>query len=126
MQLVHRLRDQDPSIAPASEWLDEQLARQGTTAEAIVRGEHQRQVAGSVTVRNIITSMHLITDVDWTELFEHVSLVDDVFKAGSAFEHMDLRWIKIGTNTSGNSILLMSGLGQTECFFKRLIHDHRV
>ena len=47
MQLVHRLRDQDPSIAPALEWLDEQLARQGTTAEAVVRGEHQRQVAGS-------------------------------------------------------------------------------
>ena len=89
MQLVHRLRDQDPSIAPALEWLDEQLARQGTTAEAVVRGEHQRQVAGSVTVRNIITSMRLITDVDWTELFERVSLVDDVFKAGSAFERMD-------------------------------------
>ncbi len=89
VQLVHRLRDQDPSIAPALEWLDEQLARQGTTAEAVVRGEHQRQVAGSVTVRNIITSMRLITDVDWTELFERVSLVDDVFKAGSAFEHMD-------------------------------------
>ncbi|MFI4936582.1 MAG: hypothetical protein ACHP7N_18400, partial [Caulobacterales bacterium] len=30
VQLVHRLRDQDPSIAPALEWLDEQLARQGT------------------------------------------------------------------------------------------------
>ena len=53
MQLVHRLRDQDPSIAPALKWLDEQLARQGTTAEAVVRGEHQRQVAGTVTVRNL-------------------------------------------------------------------------
>ena len=89
MQLVHRLRDQDPSIAPALEWLDEQLARQGTTADAVVRDEHQRQVAGSVTVRNIITSMRLISDVDWTELFERVSLVDEVFKAGSAFEEMD-------------------------------------
>ena len=43
----------------------------------------------AVTVRNIITSMRLISDVDWTELFERVSLVDDVFKAGSAFEEMD-------------------------------------
>ena len=91
VQLIHRLRDQDPSIAPALEWLDEQLARQGTTADAIVRDEHQRQVAASVTVRNIITSMRLISDVDWTELFERVSLVDDVFKAGSAFEDMDFR-----------------------------------
>lgn len=91
MQLVHRLRDQDPSIAPALEWLDEQLARQGTTADAVVRDEHQRQIAGNVTVRNIITSVRLISDFDWTELFERVSLVDDVFKAGSAFEDMDFR-----------------------------------
>jgi len=70
VQLVHRLRDQDPSIAPALEWLDRQLARQGATADAVVREEHQRQVSGSVTVRNIVTSMRLISDVDWTELFE--------------------------------------------------------
>jgi len=37
VQLVHRLRDQDPSIAPALEWLDRQLARQGATADAVVR-----------------------------------------------------------------------------------------
>ena len=89
VQLVHRLRDQDPSVAPALAWLDGQLARQGTTADVVVRDEHQRQVAGSITVRNIITSMRLISDVDWTELFERVSLVDDVFMAGSRFQEMD-------------------------------------
>ena len=89
VQLVHRLRDQDPSIAPALEWLDEQLDRQGSSADAVVRDEHQRQVAGSITVRNIITSMRLISDLDWTELVEAVSLVDEVFAAGSNFAAMD-------------------------------------
>ncbi len=89
VQLVHRLRDQDPTITPALTWLDRRLAVQGTTADAIVRDEHQRQGAASVTVRSIITSMRLITDVDWTELFERVSLVDDVLAAGSAFQAMD-------------------------------------
>ena len=89
VQLIQRLRDQDPGIAPALEWLDEQLVQQGTTADSVIRDEHQRQVAASITVRNIITSMRLISDLDWTELFERVSLVDDVFKAGSAFEDMD-------------------------------------
>ena len=51
--------------------------------------EHQRQGAANVTVRNIITSMRLISDVDWPELFERVSLVDDVLAAGSAFREMD-------------------------------------
>jgi cyclic beta-1,2-glucan synthetase len=89
VQLVHRLRDQDPNIAPALAWLDEQLSRQGASADTVVRDEHQRQVAGSITVRNIITSMRLITDVDWTELFERVSLVDEVFNADGQFHDMD-------------------------------------
>ncbi len=89
VQLVHRLRDQDPRIAPALTWLDDQLASQSTTADAVVRDEHQRQVSGSVTVRNIITSMRLISDVDWTELFERFSLVDEVFKADGGFAEMD-------------------------------------
>ncbi|TWT05934.1 GH36-type glycosyl hydrolase domain-containing protein [Reyranella sp. CPCC 100927] len=89
VQLVHRLRDQDPTITPALTWLDQRLAMQGVTADAIVRDEHQRQSAATVTVRNIITSMRLISDVDWTELFERTSLVDGVLAAGSAFQTMD-------------------------------------
>jgi cyclic beta-1,2-glucan synthetase len=89
VQLVHRLREQDPRITPALAWLDQRIASRHTTADAIVRGEHQRQGAASVTVRNIITSMRLISDVDWTEMFERVSLVDDVLAAGSGFSDMD-------------------------------------
>ena len=101
VQLVHRLRDQDPQITPALTWLDERLAAQGTTADAVVRDEHQRQGAANVTVRNIITSMRLISDVDWTELFERISLVDDVLAAGSAFRG---RWIsRRATSTAARS-----------------------
>ncbi|WP_407643994.1 GH36-type glycosyl hydrolase domain-containing protein [Dongia deserti] len=89
VQLVYRLRDQDPRVTPALTWLDERLAAQGTTADAVVRDEHHRQGAASVTVRNIITSMRLISDVDWTELFERVSLVDEVLAAGHGFSNMD-------------------------------------
>ncbi|MGH8699834.1 MAG: glycosyl transferase, partial [Burkholderiales bacterium] len=66
VQLVQRLRDQDPKVTPALLWLEERLAAQGTTADAIVHDEHQRQGATNVTVRNVITSMRLISDVDWS------------------------------------------------------------
>jgi cyclic beta-1,2-glucan glucanotransferase len=89
VQLIHRLRDQDPRITPALTWLDERLAAQGTTADAVVRDEHQRQGAANVTVRNIITSMRLISDVDWTELFERVSLVDEALAVDHGFSDMD-------------------------------------
>lgn len=89
VQLLLRLRDQAPRAGAMLVWLEQQLACQNTTAEAVVRDEHQRQVAGSITVRNIITSMRLISNVDWTELFERVSLVDHALNTGSAFAAMD-------------------------------------
>ena len=84
-----RLRDQDPRITPALTWLDQHLAAQGSTADAVVHDEHQAQGAAVVTMRNIITSMRMISDVDWPELVERISLVDDMLAAGTAFRDMD-------------------------------------
>jgi cyclic beta-1,2-glucan synthetase len=89
VQLVQRLRDQDPRVTPALQWLEERLIAQGTTSNQLVREEHQRQGASNVTVRNIITSMRLLSDVDWPEFFESVSLVDELLRAGSDFAAMD-------------------------------------
>jgi cyclic beta-1,2-glucan synthetase len=89
VQFLHRLRDQDPRITPALTWLDQHLGAQGSTADSVVHDEHQRQGAGLVTVRNIITSMRMIGDVDWPELFERISLVDEMLAASSAFRDMD-------------------------------------
>ena len=89
VQLVQRLRDQDPKVTPALLWLEEKLRAQGTTSEVLVQEEHQRQGASNVTVRNIITSMRLMTDVDWSEFFESVSLVDDLLISGSNYPAMD-------------------------------------
>jgi len=89
VQLVQRLRDHDPRVTPAVQWLDARLAAEGTTADELVRHEHQRQGAMNVTVRNAITSMRLMSDVDWSELFESVSLVDAALRADSDFADMD-------------------------------------
>jgi cyclic beta-1,2-glucan synthetase len=89
VQLLQRLRDQDPGATPALVWLEDRLAATGTTADAVVRDEHQRQGASSVTVRNIITSMRTISAVDWADLFEGVSLVDAVLREDSDFGEMD-------------------------------------
>ncbi|HTR63577.1 MAG TPA: glucoamylase family protein, partial [Candidatus Binataceae bacterium] len=89
VQLVQRLREQDPITTPALRWLDERLAVQGTSADEIVQEEHRRQGAVNVTVRNVITSMRLISAADWQELFESISLVDQELRAKSDFAEMD-------------------------------------
>jgi cyclic beta-1,2-glucan synthetase len=89
VQLIHRLRDQDPRVTPALSWLDARLAADGRSADAAVRDVHLSQGATNVTVRNIITSMRMISDIDWKDLFERISLVDRVLAAGSDFGAMD-------------------------------------
>jgi cyclic beta-1,2-glucan synthetase len=89
VQLVQRLRDLDPKVGPILLWLDKRLDAQGTTADEIVRAEHQDQTAMTVTVRNIITSMRQMSAFDWSEFFESVSLVDQVLRDGSNFGEMD-------------------------------------
>lgn len=89
VQLIQRMRDQDPETSPAQKWLEVQLLKQQANVEELVRDEHQKQCVTNVTVRNIITSMRLISQVDWTEIFERVSLVDDLLKSQSDFLSMD-------------------------------------
>src|SRR5213076_334440 len=89
VQLVQRLREQDPDLVPALRWLEERFAARGTTTEETVRVEHQRQAAMNVTVRNIITSMRLMSTFDWKDFFESVSYVDEVLRASSNFAALD-------------------------------------
>lgn len=88
-QLTKRLRDQDPRTTPALGWLEERLGRQGVSMDDVVQNAQQRQGASNVTVRNIITSMRLISSIDWADLFESVSLVDERLRASSSFADMD-------------------------------------
>ncbi|MCM2310227.1 MAG: protein ndvB [Steroidobacteraceae bacterium] len=89
VQLLQRLRDQDPAVTPALAWLEGRLSAAGTTADSVVRDEHQRQGASSITVRNVITSMRSISAIDWADLFESVSLVDATLREHTGFGQMD-------------------------------------
>jgi cyclic beta-1,2-glucan synthetase len=89
VQLVHRLREQDPKFTPALAWLDERLAKQDTTADSAVREVHRSQGAANVTVRNIVTSLRGIVEVDWKELFERYCLVDGALAKSGGFSQMD-------------------------------------
>jgi cyclic beta-1,2-glucan synthetase len=89
VQLVQRLRDQDPARTPALPWLGARLSDLGMSSDEIVRAEHQQQAAMNVTVRNVITSMRMISILGWPEFVEGASLVDDLLRRASAFDAMD-------------------------------------
>jgi cyclic beta-1,2-glucan synthetase len=89
VQLVQRLRDLDPKVRPVLVWLDQRLAAAGTNADEMVRTEHQQQGTANVSVRNIITSMRLISAFDWQQFVESVSLVDEILRNDTDFASMD-------------------------------------
>jgi cyclic beta-1,2-glucan synthetase len=89
VELVQRLRDQDPSIMPVMVWLNQKLSDQGTTAFEMVAREHQAQADANITVRNIVTSMRWMSSIDWQAFFENVSLVDDILRAVPGYAVMD-------------------------------------
>ncbi|HEX5709551.1 MAG TPA: glucoamylase family protein, partial [Pyrinomonadaceae bacterium] len=93
VELTQRLREQDPSVTPVFDWLERQLRKRGQSIELVVHLEHQRQAAAQVTVGNIITSMRLLSTLDWRDFFESVSLVDPLLGEDPAgvYSGMDFR-----------------------------------
>lgn len=89
VQLVQRLRHQGPDVSTAMDLLTEKLAAQGTTPDEVVLLEHNLQATANMTVRNIITSMRLISSYSWDSFFEEVSLVDEVLRTDPLFADMD-------------------------------------
>jgi cyclic beta-1,2-glucan synthetase len=71
--------------------VEHHLAARETTAEAAIRGEHQRQAADQVSVANAITSLRLCSALDWRQYVESVSLVEQVLQRdpAGAYARMD-------------------------------------
>jgi len=76
VQLTQRLREQDTEVMPVFDWIERQLASQGTNIEQVIHAEHQSQAAAQITVGNTIDSMRLLSTLDWRDFFESVSLID--------------------------------------------------
>jgi len=91
VQLTQRLRDQDPDVLPLIEWIEREAQSQGQSIDQIVQLEHQRQAASQVTVGNIITSMRLLSTINWQSFVESVSLTEPILGAdpAGAYAEMD-------------------------------------
>ena len=88
-QFAKRLRDYDSASTPTLAWLEDRLAGQHSSIDDVVLHAQQRLGASNVTVRNIVTSLRLISDIDWADFFESVCLVDTRLREHSAFAEMD-------------------------------------
>src|SRR5712691_6417664 len=91
VQLLHRVREYGLRLSSIRTAVEEHLASNETTAEAAIRGEHQRQAADQVSVANAINSLRLCSTLDWRQYVESVSLVEQVLQRdpAGAYGRMD-------------------------------------
>lgn len=92
VQLIQRLRDQDPNITKAFDKLEEVLQSFGTNSERVIQLEHYHEASNQVTIGNIISSMRLLSKVDWHDFFEEVSLVDPILATDPFDTYRKMDW----------------------------------
>ncbi|GGO23241.1 glycosyl transferase [Gemmobacter aquaticus] len=88
-QIAKRLRGVDPLHTPLLGWLEDRLARQDASLDDVIANTQARLGASNVTMRNIVTSMRLASEMDWADFFEEVSLVDARLRNNPTYPAMD-------------------------------------
>ncbi len=87
VQLVRRLSG--AHLSEPADWLNARLDAEGIDADALMHSEHQSQARNTVTIRNIFTSLRLISDVNWEDWLESVSLIEDDLRSHSSYADLD-------------------------------------
>jgi cyclic beta-1,2-glucan synthetase len=80
VELLQWLRDQPVTSASAWHALTRTLEEQDDSAEEMLRVQHQREASDQLAIGNVITSMRLVSSIDWTAFFERVSVVEQVLR----------------------------------------------
>ncbi len=80
VQLMDWMHEQGAAVAHGVEWLERHLTGCALTADKVLRRERQRQAANQVSIGNCVTSLRLLSALDWPAFFERTSLVDAVLR----------------------------------------------
>src|SRR6266404_8882895 len=89
-EFCQRLSRLNPVLHFARGWLEQRLAEQGLSIELLVHQENQSQASDQVSVSHSITSLRLLSAIDWKEFVEALSLVEQTLRGESADVYSDM------------------------------------
>ncbi|WP_291830781.1 hypothetical protein [Candidatus Symbiopectobacterium sp. PLON1] len=75
-ELVRRLQGRGHLLMLPLTWLEQQLADNGTTADALTQRFSQQLAAQQLSVSNSINGLRLLSEAHWADFTEAMSLVD--------------------------------------------------
>jgi cellobiose phosphorylase len=78
--LLKRLKKYGMETAIIIKYIDDRLLEQNTNSEGITQLEHKDQAMRQVSMGNSITSVKLISTLEWAEIFEKLSQVEQIMR----------------------------------------------
>ncbi len=78
--VLQKLRKLGKGLSTVTVLLDQRLHEENSSTEMFASLEHQLQASMQVSIGNSITGLRLISDMDWTELFESLSKVEQILR----------------------------------------------
>lgn len=88
-RLEQRLRNQSEAADAVLQQIESELRNVGTDGDALIQEEYQLQGADDISVRNVVNAMRLVSNIDWAEFVESVSLLDQALREHPGFGGMD-------------------------------------
>ncbi len=90
-RLAARLRE-EAAPSDAMGWLQDRLRERDVQLDLVIASEHRRQARNQAVIGNAVTSLRLLTQLNWTEVCEALSPVDAELRADPAgvYPRMDL------------------------------------
>ncbi|MBI3297377.1 MAG: DUF3131 domain-containing protein [Elusimicrobia bacterium] len=93
VRILQRAREYGHRLEAVRAGLDAHLVGSSMSSEEAVRAEHEREAIAQVSMANVVTSLRLVSDMDWSEYVEAVSLVERVLRRdpSGVYARMDFR-----------------------------------
>jgi cyclic beta-1,2-glucan synthetase len=73
ISLAEHLQDEETALGPVQRWIEDRFR---IPLIELVRGQHAREAAGVVSTANAFGSLRALSQIDFTKIFEDVSLVE--------------------------------------------------
>src|SRR5438309_11322218 len=89
-EFCQRLSRLNPVLHLARNWLEQRTLEQGLSVEQLVHQESQSQASDQVSVSHSISSLRLLSAIDWKEFVETLSLVEQTLRGEPADVYGDM------------------------------------
>ncbi|PYL45082.1 MAG: cyclic beta 1-2 glucan synthetase, partial [Verrucomicrobia bacterium] len=89
-EFCQRLSRLNPVLHLARGWLEQRTLEEGFPVEQLIHQESQSQASDQVSVSHSISSLRLLSAIDWKEFVETLSLVEQTLRAEPADVYGDM------------------------------------